>query len=216
MVGKDEFSLRNIENLLPPRRAAPSPTTASSVKKRARASVAQARHGGVLVVGIDSLLMTQLAQLLPAGAARRDRRLRDARQGRGGAPQRLQQLPHDGRRSAPERVIQVEWGDARAGRASVYAVDVAVEAADRQGLLRDISDVFAREKINVIGVKTQIGRKARAWMTFEVSRPQQIADVHAAQAGAGGRGRAMRGVERGARRVERCIRSDKSGRLAEI
>ena len=30
-----------------------------------------------------------------------------------------------------------------------------VEAADRQGLLRDISEVFAKEKMNVIGVQTQ-------------------------------------------------------------
>ena len=49
----------------------------------------------------------------------------------------------------------------------VYPVDVAVEAADRQGLLRDISDVFAREKTNVIGVQTQ-SVKGTAWMTFTV------------------------------------------------
>jgi GTP pyrophosphokinase len=46
-------------------------------------------------------------------------------------------------------------------------VDVAVEAADRQGLLRDISDVFAKEKMNVIGVQTQ-SVKGTAWMTFTV------------------------------------------------
>jgi GTP pyrophosphokinase len=71
-----------------------------------------------------------------------------------------------------ERVIDVEWGERRAGEASVYAVDVAVEAADRQGLLRDISDVFAREKMNVIGVQTQ-SVKGTAWMTFTV----EIADA---------------------------------------
>jgi GTP pyrophosphokinase len=54
----------------------------------------------------------------------------------------------------------------------VYAVDVSVEAADRQGLLRDISDVFAREKMNVIGVQTQ-SIKGTAWMTFTV----EIADA---------------------------------------
>ncbi len=36
-----------------------------------------------------------------------------------------------------------------------YPVDVLVEADDRQGLLRDISEVFAKEKMNVIGVQTQ-------------------------------------------------------------
>jgi GTP pyrophosphokinase len=46
-------------------------------------------------------------------------------------------------------------------------VDVAVEANDRQGLLRDISEVFAKEKMNVIGVQTQSIRGI-AWMTFTV------------------------------------------------
>ena len=67
-----------------------------------------------------------------------------------------------------ERVIEVEWGAPKsAAQAAVYPVDVAVEAADRQGLLRDISEVFAREKTNVIGVQTQ-SVKGTAWMTFTV------------------------------------------------
>jgi GTP pyrophosphokinase len=53
----------------------------------------------------------------------------------------------------PERVIEVEWSRTPAPLAALYPVDVAVEAADRQGLLRDISEVFSREKMNVIGVQ---------------------------------------------------------------
>ena len=68
---------------------------------------------------------------------------------------------------AVERVIEVEWGGATAGVGSVYPVDVAVEANDRQGLLRDISEVFAKEKMNVIGVQTQSVRGI-AFMTFTV------------------------------------------------
>jgi len=48
---------------------------------------------------------------------------------------------------------------------------VMVEAADRQGLLRDISELFAKEKMNVTGVKTQSVRDTgggTAWMTFTV------------------------------------------------
>ena len=70
-----------------------------------------------------------------------------------------------------ERVIDVQWGAPTAVEAAVYPVDVAVEAADRQGLLRDISEVFAKEKMNVVGVQTQ-SVKGTAWMTFTV----QIAD----------------------------------------
>ena len=70
---------------------------------------------------------------------------------------------------SPERVIEVDWGTPKNvdKGGPVYPVDVAVEAADRQGLLRDISDVFAREKTNVIGVQTQ-SVKGTAWMTFTV------------------------------------------------
>jgi GTP pyrophosphokinase len=83
-------------------------------------------------------------------------------------------------RKNPDRVIDVEWSaeamSGRDGKPVVYPVDVAVEALDRQGLLRDISDVFAREKINVIGVQTQSVRDT-AWMTFtiEVSDARQVA-----------------------------------------
>ena len=44
---------------------------------------------------------------------------------------------------------------------------MAIEAADRQGLLRDISEVFTKEKMNVIGVQTQ-SIKGTAWMTFTI------------------------------------------------
>ena len=51
-------------------------------------------------------------------------------------------------------------------------VDVAIEAVDRQGLLRDVSEVFTKEKMNVIGVQTQ-SVKGVAWMTFTL----EVADA---------------------------------------
>ncbi len=47
-----------------------------------------------------------------------------------------------------------------------------MEAADRQGLLRDISKVFTKEKMNLTGVQTQ-SIKNTAWMTFTV----EVADA---------------------------------------
>jgi GTP pyrophosphokinase len=72
----------------------------------------------------------------------------------------------------PERVIDTAWGDADN---AVYAVDVMVIATDRQGLLRDISEVFSREKINVVGVNTE-SRKGIARMRFtaEVDDANQL------------------------------------------
>jgi GTP pyrophosphokinase len=69
------------------------------------------------------------------------------------------------RNKAPERVIQTTWGDH--GKDTVYPVDIFVLAQDRQGLLRDISEIFSREKINVIGVNTQ-SAKSQARMSFTV------------------------------------------------
>jgi GTP pyrophosphokinase len=66
-----------------------------------------------------------------------------------------------------DRVIEVDWGQSASAQALVYPVDVNIEALDRQGLLRDISEVFAKEKMNVIGVQTQ-SVKDLAWMTFTV------------------------------------------------
>lgn len=78
---------------------------------------------------------------------------------------------------SPERVLHTTWSaQVMNGRgSSVYPVDLSVESADRQGLLRDITEVFAREKINVIGVKTQ-SRRNVAYMQFtvEVSNAMQI------------------------------------------
>jgi GTP pyrophosphokinase len=71
-----------------------------------------------------------------------------------------------------ERLIDVEWGLNQAAGGSVFPVDVAVQAQDRQGLLRDISEVFTKEKMNVIGVQTQ-SIKGTAWMTFTV----EVADA---------------------------------------
>lgn len=76
----------------------------------------------------------------------------------------------------PERVIAAEWGDrAFDQKQGLYQVDIAVEAADRQGLLRDISEVLSRERLNVIAVNT-LTKKNTAYMRFtmEVGSVQQM------------------------------------------
>jgi GTP pyrophosphokinase len=162
VVGKDEYSLRNIETLLRPPEA-PLPQDEFLLKKPRTPS--RAAKGGVLVVGIDSL-MTQLARCCKPAPP--DRIAGFVTRGKGVSIHRrdcasFRQLAA----RAGERVIEVQWAPSRSDGAAVYPVDVAVEAADRQGLLRDISEVFAKEKMNVIGVQTQ-SVKGTAWMTFTV------------------------------------------------
>ena len=73
-----------------------------------------------------------------------------------------------------ERVIDVAWGASDAAHPALYPLDVSVEASDRPGLLRDVSEVLAKEKINVTGVRSQSvrdGGGGTAFMTFTVEVP---------------------------------------------
>ena len=121
--------------------------------------------GGVLVVGVDALL-TELARCCKPAPP--DPILGFVTRGRGISVHRADcSNARNLRRQHPERVIAVTWGD-RGG--AVYPVDIALDAADRQGLLRDISEVFSKEKVNVIGVRTQ-SRGESAQMRFTVELP---------------------------------------------
>lgn len=177
VVGKEEFSLRNIEQALsdapPPEHAPEAP--ADFEKRSSGASVAHGASTGVLVVGVDALL-TQLARC--CRPAPPDPISGFVTRGKGMSIHRSD-CPTFVRMAerAPERVLQTTWSaDVLGGRgASVYPVDLMIEASDRQGLLRDISEVFAREKMNVVGVKTQ-SRRNTAFMQFtvEVSNAAQV------------------------------------------
>ncbi|MDT7517272.1 bifunctional (p)ppGpp synthetase/guanosine-3',5'-bis(diphosphate) 3'-pyrophosphohydrolase [Rhodoferax sp. TBRC 17660] len=162
VVGKDEFSLRNIELLLRPPEPAGTQDDYMPLKKPRGVSGGK---GGVLVVGIDSL-MTQLAKCCKPAPP--DLISGFVTRGKGVSVHRsdCSNLRNMVQRSG-DRLIEVEWGAPGGKDGNVYPVDVAVEALDRQGLLRDISEVFAKEKMNVIGVQTQ-SVKGTAWMTFTV------------------------------------------------
>jgi GTP pyrophosphokinase len=167
VVGKDEYSLRHIETWLRP--VEPAPDNDAVVLKRSRAG-----SGGVLVVGIDSLLTTLAKCCRPAPP---DAIAGYVTRGKGVAihRERCSNFRHMAAQ-APDRVIAVAWGDPEptpGPRAAVYPLDVAVEATDRQGLLRDISEAFTREKVNLTGVNTQ-SHKGTAWMTFTV----ELTDAH--------------------------------------
>ncbi|MEY3447461.1 MAG: hypothetical protein RIR45_2216, partial [Pseudomonadota bacterium] len=129
-----------------------------------------------LVVGVDSL-MTQLANCCKPAPP--DVISGFVTRGKGVSVHRADcsNLRNMVNRSG-DRLIDVEWSGAPSRDGSVYPVDVAVEAYDRQCLLRDISEVFAKEKMNVIGVQTQ-SVKGTAWMTFtvEVSESGRLAKV---------------------------------------
>ncbi|HPP82078.1 MAG TPA: TGS domain-containing protein, partial [Rubrivivax sp.] len=167
VVGKDEFSLRHIENLLKPTEPPPAEDRIALQRPTNRGT-----RGGVLVVGVDSLLTTLARCCRPAPP---DAIGGYVTRGKGVAIHRrdCSNFRHMSQ-AQPDRVIDVQWGQPDAAKAAVYPLDVIVEASDRAGLLRDISEVFAKEKINVIGVHTQSAKdRSSAWMTFTV----EVADA---------------------------------------
>ena len=132
------------------------------------------QRSGVLVVGVDAL-MTQLAKCCKPAPP--DPIAGFVTRGRGVSIHRADCTNLAAMRLRdPERMIDVDWGDAVDRVDAVYPVDVQVVAQDRQGLLRDISEVFSREKINVVGVQTE-SRKGMARMGFtaEVGSARQLA-----------------------------------------
>lgn len=77
--------------------------------------------------------------------------------------------------SRRDRVLSAQWGNHQNVRTDV---DIEVEAQDRQGLLRDISDLFSREKVNATKANT-ISRNNLALMQFsiEISNLEQLSHL---------------------------------------
>jgi GTP pyrophosphokinase len=159
-VTKEEFSLRSIEQVF----AAPAPANESPriPIPVAPAKAAPAAKGRVLVVGVDSLLTSLARCCRPVPP---DDIIGFVTRGKGVSIHRAscvnaRSLAH----RSPERLIDVTWGR----QADVaYPVDVLVLAHDRHALLRDISEIFLREKMNVIGVNT-LTQRGEAQMQFTV------------------------------------------------
>jgi GTP pyrophosphokinase len=165
-AARNEVGPRAIETAL---KGAPAAAAPEILTHRAKAETS----GQILVVGVDKL-MTQLGRCCKpvppdaiAGFVTR---------GRGVSVHRVE-CPNFRLMAArhPERVLEAAWGNSPDGR---YACDLFVEAADRQGLLRDISDVLMKEKINVTAVKTQTKAGiARMSFTVELQSAAQLQRV---------------------------------------
>jgi GTP pyrophosphokinase len=162
-VARDEVNLRQLQIAV--RGVEPAALTEMPKLKRAPAA-----KKGVLVVGGMDRLMTQLAKCckpVPPDPIRGF-----VTRGKGVSVHRedcdsLKRLAE----RHPERLIEAEWGQ---GPGS-YTVEMTVTATDRRGLLRDIGDALAREKINVTAVRTQT-RDELAFMrfTFDVANVVQL------------------------------------------
>jgi GTP pyrophosphokinase len=171
-VGKEKFSLRHVEAALhDPGEAAPPQEDAAVVNKSRASSVEQGAKSGVLVVGSEGMLTVLAKCCKPAPP---DPIVGFVTRGKGVSIHRAS-CKNFAEMAAknPERVIDTDWG--RTGQETVYPIDIFILATDRQGLLRDISEVLAREKINVTGVNTNTAKgSARMVFTAEIGSTAQL------------------------------------------
>ena len=125
---------------------------------------------GILIVGVDKLL-TQLARCCKPAPP--DEIQGFITRGKGVSIHRMDCSNFANLLAQhPERVIETTWGGQTSG---VFAADIVVDAHDRQGLLRDISEIFTREKLNVVGVNTQSKQgKAHMGFTVEITNLPQL------------------------------------------
>lgn len=160
-VAKDEFSLRQIANAFVEQELEPEEKTFLP-RQSAATSATITGKSGVLVVGVDSL-MTQLARC--CHPAPPDKIGGFVTRGRGVSIHRINCSSFKVlQQKEPDRIIEVNWGETDQ---TVYPVNIFITSVDRNGLLRDISETFAKMKLNVVGVNTQ-SKESNAYLNFTV------------------------------------------------
>ena len=148
---RDDINSRHVQTAIlavaqPAHAPAPADGEGEVATRRSKAAGA---GSGILVVGVDRLL-TGLARCCKPAPP--DPIVGFVTRGKGVTIHRASCSNVARMRAAqPERLIVADWG---APRDEVFPVDIVVEAMDRQGLLRDISEVLSREKINVTAANT--------------------------------------------------------------
>lgn len=161
---RDDINTRQVQAAIhavaqPQAAAVTAPADDAVATRRSRA---QGSGSGILVVGVDRL-MTGLARCCKPAPP--DPIVGFITRGKGvtihrAACNNVARI----RVREPERLIDADWG---AARDEVFPVDIVVEAMDRQGLLRDISEVLSREKINVTAART-LTRNMQSRMGFTI------------------------------------------------
>jgi GTP pyrophosphokinase len=160
-AARDEINARQIQSAIRGVAAPePAPSAAVADEVTTRKSRASGTAGGILIVGVDRL-MTGLARCCKPAPP--DPIVGFVTRGKGISIHRAScaNLAR-ARREQPERLIEAGWGSPRD---EVFPVDIVVEAGDRPGLLRDLSEIFSREKINVTAVNT-LSKQHLARMAF--------------------------------------------------
>jgi GTP pyrophosphokinase len=163
---RDEINSRQVQTAIQAvAQPAAVPAPAAEPEVQMRQSRSAGSGSGILVVGVDRL-MTGLARCCKPAPP--DPIVGFITRGKGVTIHRASCANVKRMQaSQPERLIAADWG---AARDEVFPVDIVVEAMDRQGLLRDISEILSREKINVTAANT-LTRNLHVRMAFTVEVP---------------------------------------------
>ncbi|MCC6534148.1 MAG: bifunctional (p)ppGpp synthetase/guanosine-3',5'-bis(diphosphate) 3'-pyrophosphohydrolase [Burkholderiales bacterium] len=156
-VGRGEINARQLQAALR-EPAAPAPTAEASPLFQHKARAAPSGRG-ILLVGVDKLLTVPAKCCKPAPP---DAIVGFVTRGRGVTIHRANCA--NVRTMDAQRLIAADWGQSEGG---AFEVDIEVDALDRTGLLRDVSDTLARERINVVAANTG-SRDAAARMLFTI------------------------------------------------
>jgi GTP pyrophosphokinase len=167
-ASKPEFHPRSVETAFE-EKTAEDPDALVRARVENLSEARKQTKGSVLVVGTD--VLTQLAQCCKpsppdviAGFVTRGKGVSIHRSSCSNFKNLL--------KKDSARVIECSWGNAKDAS---YAADLRVTAVDRQGLLRDISEVLAKERINVTAVNTQSTKgQARMMFTVQIASGPQL------------------------------------------
>jgi len=163
-VGRNELTARQLQAALQEPASVPAPEPVPPPAK----PVAPQTKGDILVVGVDKLLTVLARCCKPAPP---DPIIGFVTRGRGVTVHRAS-CPNVARLAA-ERLIEAQWG-AQAARGA-FPVDVEVDGGSQPELMRDVLDVFAREKVRVLAARTHTrDAHARLYFTVEISDLNQL------------------------------------------
>lgn len=162
-LGHGELPLRAITQAAGKLKPKEIPLTEQSIVKR---SQAKTNSSNILIDGVDNL-MTVLAKCCKpappdpiAGFITKERGISIHRE----TCTTFKKLSE----KMPEKTVFASWNTQQKG---LFPIELEVMARDRNGLLRDISDIFSRNKLNVIAVQT-LTRDNLATMRFTVEIKQ--------------------------------------------
>ncbi len=131
---------------------------------------------GVVVKGVDDLWVKLARCCTPVPG---DPIIGFVTRGSGVSVHRADCSNVDGLRAQPDRIVEVEWAPSAA---TVFLVQIQVEALDRSRLLSDVTRVLSDAHVNILSasVQTTRDRVALSRFTFEMGDPTHLGHVLAA------------------------------------